>query len=373
MLEPARSGIQRVIKEFANATVHRDFEYRYLSVHENQPKYISALHFNTLIEDFWRNRTRDSSLIQNYFNDNSQRVNLDFDSECTFFRIEPSFNNKVNRFFMELPSNIRCISLVYDTFPATKPQFYSGNNFRPNSYYFRTLLKRQDIITNSNYTKSEVIDQIRNKKSGLGNVVVLPLGGDHVEWKSKPNDFQSIPEIVMIGTLEERKFHKVAFDSIRKLNQFGIKYKLTFIGAESPHNSGFMETIRDADYSWFSLLSNLDDAEIHERLENANVLLQLGEEGFGIHVFEAWEKACLVIFGGRQPAGELLESKGALKLPDISEESVIEKFEWLSVNNYQALRKAIYKMDRSPLPTWNEFINEFETIVSRSQNPANKI
>ena len=337
MHEPARSGIQRVIKEFSNIAKDRDLEYRFLSIHTTRPEFISAAQFNRIMENYWLNIIQGASDLQNAFNETSENVFFNPVENNFYLRIEPSFNKRIIDYFMELPSFVKCVSVVYDAFPALKPEYYLGNGLSVNSYYFRSLLKRQDIITNSKNTMIQIETQLRNGNTGLGKIEVVPLGSDHIKLKKSSREFESTPEIVMLGTLEPRKNHHIALESIRLLNQFGTKFRLTFLGAESAHNIDFCNELRKESSSWFDWCSNLLDSEIEGKLENASILIQLGEEGFGIPVLEAYAKGCVVVFAGTQPAAELLKTNGVIKLSKISVEALSDALEALWIDNYHGI------------------------------------
>jgi glycosyltransferase involved in cell wall biosynthesis len=362
MTEPARSGIQRVIKELSNTVLDREIEYRFLSIHTNQAKYVSATNFNRIIENFWLNVNHEVSELQETFNTVSNKVEFKREDNNFYLRIEPSFNKKIIEYFMELPEFVKCVSVVYDAFPALSPEYYAGNGLRVNSYYFRSLLKKQGILTNSKETLTKIKNQIRNHNFELGRIEVAPLGGDHILSTKNVWDSEEIPEIIMLGTLEPRKCHRIALEALKEINEFEIKYRLTIIGSESQHNLDFCRNLREECSTWFSWYSNLLDHEIEDRLGKASILVQLGDEGFGLTVLEAYAKGCFVVFAGTQPACELLNKNATFRLSDISVAALKSALVNLSLNNYQLLREGQTAIDRKDLPSWEGFIKRIEML-----------
>ena len=92
----------------------------------------------------------------------------------------------------------------------------------------------------------------------------------------------------------------------------------------------------------------------------ASILVQLGEEGFGIPVLEGYAKGCVVVFAGVQPAAEMLNTKGVIKLSEISIEALRNTLLTLSIDNYHVLRNAHKAIDSRILPTWGNFVEKVE-------------
>ena len=362
MNEPYRSGIQRVIKEFSRECLSSNYEYRYYSICFDTPKYVSSVIFNELFNYYWENLSANVSDVQRQFKYSAQSFSFSSNGTDVNFRIEPSFNRKIVEHFMELPQNVKTTTLVYDTFPMTKPNFYSGNGFTANSLYFRSLIKKQNIITNSELTKIQIENLIRNEKKELGQILVAPLGADHFHKNERYEDLNQIPEIIMLGTLDPRKKHQVIFDALNIVNAKSIKFKLTFIGKESYHNIDLSKVFEEQSNSWFQWIRDASDSEISWKLENSQILVLLSDEGFGLPAFEAWQKGCLVIFGGSQPAAELLQAKGALKLPNEDTNSIAKFFDNYAEGNYEKLKLAISSMSKDALPTWRNFVDQVESL-----------
>jgi glycosyltransferase involved in cell wall biosynthesis len=360
--EPHRSGIQRVIKEFSRECLNSKYEYRYYSICFDTPKYVSSVIFDELINYYWENLNANFSHIQRQFKDSAQSFSFSSNGANANLRIEPSFNRKIVEHFMELPQNVKTTTIVYDTFPMTKPNFYSGNGFTANSLYFRSLMKKQNIVTNYELTKIQIENLIRNGEKELGEILVVPLGADHFHKIERYEDLNQIPEIIMLGTLDPRKKHRVIFDALKIVNAKSIKFRVTFIGKESYHNVDLFNYFKELDNPWFRWVRDASDSEISWKLENSQILVLLGEEGFGLPAFEAWQKGCLVIFGGIQPAAELLQAKGALKLPDEDTDSIAKFFDKYAEGNYEKLKLAISSMSKDALPTWRNFVDQVESL-----------
>jgi glycosyltransferase involved in cell wall biosynthesis len=363
MTDPRRSGIQRVIKEFSQESLFSDYEYLFYSIHTNNLKYLSAEKFIELINNFWNDMDYNKLTMHKDFNKYSYRFNFKSRFTKLNLRIEPSFNKNILRHFLNLPENVFNTSVVYDTFPITKPTYYSGNGFANNSFYYRTLLSKQNIITNSEFTKFEIKNLILKSKNHLNKIRVVPLGADHVERSVKNYHTSDIPEIIMLGTLEPRKNHNLAYETLKIVNSHSTRYKLTFIGAESVHNHKLTNKLNENRFQWFNWHQNLNDIDISKRLENAQILLSLGDEGFGITVFESYQKGCLNIYGGNQPASELLKGNRAIRLADTSIKELSAVLQDLANDDYLGLRRALNRANMIQLPTWRNFFQEVEKVI----------
>ena len=95
------------------------------------------------------------------------------------------------------------------------------------------------------------------------------------------------------------------------------------------------------------------DAQVSELISSADVFLALGTEGYGIPVLEAIAAGTPVVFGGIQPAAELMRGVGAREHSGFDHGNLVDLFQTYSQpGNVEELQSEI---DSSRIPTWADF------------------
>jgi glycosyltransferase involved in cell wall biosynthesis len=87
------------------------------------------------------------------------------------------------------------------------------------------------------------------------------------------------------------------------------------------------------------------DAEVMQIIQESNIFLSYGTEGYGIPVLESIRMGTPVVFDGIQPAAELMQGCGGLRL-DLSQ----------AFTTTEALGPL--PLEPSRVPQWREFVQQ---------------
>ena len=246
----------------------------------------------------------------------------------------------------------------YDALPMTEPANY---RFPPGSLasvseYFRLLAAADSVVCISEYARDSIVDRLRRDRT-LPISVAHP-GGDHIASPSttpRASDTQDAVRLLRVGTLEARKFPREILDAFETARSAGAQLELTFIGAPSASDERINARIRAAveagiGVSW---ITGADDASVIEELRKADVFLSIGTEGFGIPVLEAIALGTPVAYAGIQPAGDIMEGRGARRLDGLQPQELSVSFSRLADRAYvEQIRQEI---DADSIPQWRDF------------------
>ena len=100
-------------------------------------------------------------------------------------------------------------------------------------------------------------------------------------------------------------------------------------------------------------IQDANDAEVNELVAGARAFLSIGTEGYGIPVLEAIALGTPVFYDGIQPAGELMEGRGARRVLSLSHDNLVSLFTTYSQSN--ALEPDAALVQETSIPTWSEF------------------
>ena len=240
----------------------------------------------------------------------------------------PSVHQRVRAMREEMPVTM----IGFDALPMTEPQNY---RFRPGSSadvseYFRQLATVDSVVCISDYARESILSVLRRSEA-LDTSVAHP-GGDHDLGESTPviasPDFEPKPgpTFLRVGTMEARKKPVELARAFELLALAGIDANLIMIGRPSASDERINAAVRevaaaDCGVSW---IQDAGDAEVHGWMGRADAFLSVGTEGYGIPVLESVRLGTPVLFGGIQPAAELLEGKGAARIADGDAEALAE-------------------------------------------------
>lgn len=246
----------------------------------------------------------------------------------------------------------------YDALPMTEPANY---RFPPGSIasvsgYFRLLANVDSVICISEYARESILDRLRRDRS-LPTTVAHP-GGDHIEppdTAPQVSASQGPIRLLRVGTLEARKFPLEILAAFEESRNAGAQLELIFIGAPSASDERINARIRAAAEagSGVSWITGADDARLVEELMKADVFLSIGTEGFGIPVLEAIALGTPVAYAGIQPAGDIMEGRGARRLDGLQTAELGRSFTRLADRSYvEQIRQEIAA---ASMPQWRDF------------------
>ena len=131
---------------------------------------------------------------------------------------------------------------------------------------------------------------------------------------------------------------------------------LTFVGNPSASDTAINEAIREAvaadlGVSW---IEGASDGDVWRHMQAADAFLSLGIEGYGIPVLEAGMLGTPTLYGGIQPAAELMEGRGAKRLGELDHIDLGESL--LSWAEPDRIRDLSAEIDRQAIPRWRDFV-----------------
>ena len=239
--------------------------------------------------------------------------------------------------------------IAYDALPMSHPENY---HFTPGTHgsvseYLRVLRDAQTLVCISEFSRQQMFDVLRRDRSKTTEVA--HPGGDHVPV-SDSADPPDRPKFLRVGTMEARKHPVEIVESFAAAINGGLEADLVFIGSPSRVdvviNASVQRTI-DSGYpvQW---ITDATDEQVVEHMRSATAFLSYGIEGFGIPVLEAIRRGSPVLFDGIQPAGDIMEGRGAIRVPLGS-----DVYGWRNATAYAIASRS--QRDPNGVPTWRDF------------------
>ena len=269
---------------------------------------------------------------------------------------EVSYLSSVLSRFESMSSWMPTAMIGYDALPMTEPANY---RFPPGmaanaSEYFRLLASTSILVCISDYSKRTIADRLR-RSSHLHSSVSYP-GGDHVpvEEPRIPRSGEPV-RFLRVGTMEARKSPLEIVRAFLQAREAGSDVRLTFVGARSSSYEWMNEELvaaegRDLGFTW---LTQASDDDLVSIMSECDVFLSFGTEGYGIPVLESIRRGTPVLFGGIQPAAELVQGLGAVDCGEPSQENIRAMFEKYADRN--VIERARRMVDPQAVPTWADF------------------
>jgi len=270
---------------------------------------------------------------------------------------EVSYNGEVLSRLELFASTMPCTMIGYDALPMTDPANY---RFTPGSAavvseYFRLLTVVDSVVCISEYSRSAILRRLRRHPS-LTTIVAHP-GGDHVPITKDPQTTgPNVPvTFLRVGTMEARKQPVEIVRAFQTARARGTEARLVFVGAPSASdfaiNEAIDEAVRGDDaIEW---IHGASDAEVARWQQDADIFLSFGIEGYGIPVLESIRRGTPVLFGGIQPAGELMIGKGARRLEDTQPEAITAMFDSFAGPAESA--ELTSELQPEEVPSWRDF------------------
>lgn len=275
----------------------------------------------------------------------------------------PSVLERFELFARVMPTSM----IGYDTLPMTEPSNY---RFTPGtaayvSQYFRLLRDAPRVVCISGFSRDSILNRLRRDRRFP--ISVAHPGGDHLAARlPKPVYSKEGPiHFVRLGTLEARKFPRELVEAFATFRSQGGEARLTFVGRPSASDQKTNEAVRraadqDIGVDWIPAAS---DEDVQELIEQADVFLSMGSEGYGIPVLESIRRGTPVVYGGIQPAAELMFGSGAADWEDLSPRGLVQMFDVWS--NRERVASLYESLDPEAVPCWDDFA----AAVARSVQP----
>jgi glycosyltransferase involved in cell wall biosynthesis len=169
-----------------------------------------------------------------------------------------------------------------------------------------------------------------------------------------------------LGTLEARKRPREILAAFSQAVAAGMDAELVFVGASSASDESINAELEAATQAGIgvSWVQDANDAEVNELVAGASAFLSIGTEGYGIPVLEAIALGTPVLYDGIQPAGELMEGKGAKWVPAIRQSELFELF--LLYSKPEQLLFQDNNLERGDIPSWKKFSQDVSISIASS-------
>lgn len=244
----------------------------------------------------------------------------------------------------------------YDALPMTEPSNY---RFPPGvganaSEYFRLLASAGALVCISDYSRDEISHRLR-RSPALVTKVAHP-GGDHVPVSGRSVVRRDGPvHFLRLGTMEPRKSPLEILRAFKAIRASGVDARLTYVGARSSSYEEINHELRTSTESdiGFTWITDASDADVANLMGECDALLSFGTEGYGIPVLEAIRRGLPVLYGGIQPAAELVKGVGGIDCGPSTQPRLEQVFTEFS--QFSVVEGAARLLNPAVVPRWEEF------------------
>jgi len=144
-----------------------------------------------------------------------------------------------------LPKHVRRITVIHDLSAVTHKQFHNTASYLVQKSTLPRILKRSDsIISNSYYTKQDIIDNYKIDPSKIQ--VIYPAINSKTYSDSEQVNFAFINELyfLCVGTIEPRKNYESVIRAFEKVYQDNPAVHLVIVGMSGWKHKAFDKALR---------------------------------------------------------------------------------------------------------------------------------
>lgn len=225
----------------------------------------------------------------------------ELEAGSAFFDIDSAWNMPMQRGWLYPRLRERGIVIVchlYDLIPVTDPRYFHQNTaVQFWSWLSAVLQYGTHIICNAEATKAALHQLCSQLEMLPPPCTVIPLGGDftpHYRTDQAPDTkllgtLVSYRYLLMVGTIEPRKNHKLLLQAVAALAE--RKISVVFAGRIGWHMEQFAVEMKrhPQNGKTFFFADSPSDATVHALYENAlAVVFPTKNEGFGLPIVEAF-------------------------------------------------------------------------------------
>ncbi len=365
---PYVSGIQRVVIEVCCGLIERKREVELIVGESNE----TFLEVDS--EKFYDYYKCGIGAKQDYISGVNKKYS-DMDNGAVFFDVDAVWNifcRNRNALYPELKKkNIKIVTYIHDLIPINLPDTVDDTLLYNYANYINAAFLHADVIMNQTKSGAGAISSLM-KELGYNSTKCYAtwLGADFGK-KSLADGLidEEVKKVIdskyilMTGTLEVRKNHKVVLDAFDKA-LFDMGLKLVFVGREDLRNEDFLNRVLEHDRLNKDLffLNRLNDESLDLLYRKAFMLaFPSYDEGFGLPIVESLVRGTPVITADldvmREVGGELILCFEQDDVDGLI--SVVKKY-YEDANLYSALKEKIKLY--SP-KTWDEVIDGMEDIL----------
>jgi glycosyltransferase involved in cell wall biosynthesis len=155
--------------------------------------------------------------------------------------------------------------------------------------------------------------------------------------------------------MEARKLPLEIARAFLQAREAGLDLRLTYVGARSSSYEWMNEELveaeqRDVGFTWVTRAS---DDDLVSMMSQCDAFLSFGTEGYGIPVLESIRRGTPVLFGGIQPAAELVKGLGAIDCGEPTQENIRAAFEKYA--DPRVIEQVRQTVELDAVPTWADF------------------
>lgn len=225
----------------------------------------------------------------------------DLSANAVFFEIDSAWNMPMQRHWLYpqlRQRGIRILCHVYDLIPITEPQYFHSNTAVQFWIWAAAVLEYADhIICNAQATADALHSLCKEVNTATPPCTVIPLGGDFAPRRPDMAQadtallakLQPRRYLLMVGTIEPRKNHRLLLDAVKPLASLGIS--VVFAGRIGWNMEQFARAMRKHPLKdrYFFFAESPNDATIHALYADAlAVVFPTKNEGFGLPIAEAF-------------------------------------------------------------------------------------
>lgn len=373
------TGIQRVVREVAVRMLIKDELEVVLLAYAEEKKCFEILDNEEFLKVYLYD-TGDKNSLRTHKRCTVEEI----ESGSVFFDIDSVWNSRLRRSDIcpiMKANGVKLAVFVHDIIPVTHPQFAHSNTMYFFMNYIGAYLQYADIIITSTQSTLDEINKLSDelqleRKPG----VVTSLGADFkVEKKQTQSEVSSeVREIVknrkyilIVGTIEPRKNHKVVLDAFEK-RLFKKGLSLVFAGRIGWNIQEFEARIKKHPMKGkqFFHVFNASDEDINYLYQNAYMMaFPTYTEGFGLPLIEALERKTPVIACNCPVLKEIGKDFCDYFNPDDSHAFArrVEKY----LDDADAYKKLTKRIEKFKPDTWDEvtvkMVDALQTLDSRSE------
>ena len=238
-----------------------------------------------------------------------------------FLMLQPPANNQHDQAVRRLiKGGMSLRGFVHDTLPLSHPEWFTPRGVDVSLRYVDLMMSAERIATASLHVLDElrfqarlVDDQYRPTKTKLG---VFPLPAS-LSAEASHRESGSIPQFVMLGSIEPRKNHMTAIEAFVNVLQYFPGATLNIVGTNGWGSQyGIVKRRARQHGKRIRLHRNLEDADVRSIVRESAALIypSLGE-GYGLPVVEALALGTPVITSNRAPLSDFVRF-GGVRLVD---------------------------------------------------------